>query len=253
MISEPFTPKNSLIYRLDPRLKVILATIYSFVVALSSKIETLLGAIVFSLVLIALSRLDLREVFKRVAAVNGFILFLWLVLPFTIEGTPLFHLGPFNMTREGVLISLQITVKSNAILLAFIALIASMPLTVLGHALNRLFIPEKMVLLLLLTYRYLFVMEQEYQRLVRSAKIRGFRSGTNMHTYKTYAYLIGMLFVRASARAERVHQAMLCRGFQGKFYSLYNFSISRADWICSAVMLSVIIGLALLELLKIIA
>ncbi|MBW2100810.1 MAG: cobalt ECF transporter T component CbiQ [Deltaproteobacteria bacterium] len=253
MISEPFTPKDSLIYRLDPRLKVILATIYSFVVALSSKIETLLGAIIFSLVLIVLSRLDIREVFKRVAAVNGLILFLWLMLPFTIEGAPLFHLGPFSVTREGVLISLQITVKSNAILLAFIALIASMPMTVLGHALNRLFIPEKMVLLLLLTYRYLFVMEQEYQRLVRSVKIRGFRSGTNMHTYKTYAYLIGMLFVKASARAERVHQAMLCRGFQRKFYSLYNFSISRTDWICSAVMLSVIIGLALLELLKIIA
>jgi cobalt/nickel transport system permease protein len=253
MISEPFTIKNSLIYRLDPRLKVIFATGYSFVVALSSKFETLLAAIVFSLLLIGLARLNVQEVAKRVGVVNGFILFLWLVLPLTIEGEPLFHIGWFNITRPGVLMSLKITIKSNAILLAFIALIASMPLAVLGHALNRLFIPEKIVLLLLLTYRYLFVMEQEYRRLVRSAKIRGFRPGTNMHTYKTYAYLIGMLFVRASARAERVHQAMLCRSFQGKFYSFYDFSISRTDWICSAVMFSVIIGLALLELLKIVA
>ncbi len=43
---------------------------------------------------------------------------------------------------------------------------------------------------------------------MRAIKIRGFVRGTSLHCYKTCAYLIGMLFVRASARAERVYQVI---------------------------------------------
>ena len=101
-----------------------------------------------------------------------------------------------------------------------------------------------------MTYRYVFVIEQEYQRLLKAVKIRNFQPKTNMHTYRTYAYLVGMLFVRASARAERVHHAMLCRGFKGKFYCLYDFSVSRLDLIWSAFMGAAIIGLGVLEWMK---
>jgi cobalt/nickel transport system permease protein len=56
-----------------------------------------------------------------------------------------------------------------------------------------------------------------------------------------------MLFVRAAARAERVHQAMLCRGFKGKFYSLQDFQMSSASWIFALIMTAMIFGLALME------
>jgi cobalt/nickel transport system permease protein len=247
MLEEPFATGHSQIHRLDPRLKVLFATVYSFIVALSDRFPSLFAALALSFLMIGLARLNIREVAKRVLIVNGLILFFWLVLPLTFEGVVLFYLGPFAVTREGLLISARITLKSNAILLAFLALIASTSIATLGHALNRLRIPEKIVHLLLLTYRYVFVIEQEYQRLVRATKIRGFRPKSNMHTYRTYAYLIGMLFVRASERAARVHQAMLCRGFKGKFYCLREFSFSRLDFIWSAFMAIAVIGLVIVE------
>ena len=52
-----------------------------------------------------------------------------------------------------------------------------------------------------------------------------------MHTYRTYAYLVGMLIVKSHDRAERVHAAMLCRGFHGKFFDLTEFSIEKKDLI----------------------
>jgi cobalt/nickel transport system permease protein len=247
MLEEPFATGHSQIHRLDPRLKVLFATVYSFIVALSDRFPSLFAALALSFLMIGLARLNIREVAKRVLIVNGLILFFWLVLPLTFEGVVLFYLGPFAVTREGLLISARITLKSNAILLAFVALIASTSIATLGHALNRLRIPEKIVHLLLLTYRYVFVIEQEYQRLVRATKIRGFRPKSNMHTYRTYAYLIGMLFVRASERAARVHQAMLCRGFKGKFYCLREFSFSRLDFVWSAFMAIAVIGLVIVE------
>jgi cobalt/nickel transport system permease protein len=173
--------------------------------------------------MVAMARLQISEVFKRLLVVNGLVMFIWAVIPFTFPGEPLFRLGPFVAARQGVDLAAQITLKSNAIVLAFMALVATMPFATAGHALHRLQVPDKIVHLLLMTYRYIFVLEQEYQRLVRAARIRGFQPGTNLHTYRTYAYLVGMLFVRAVDRAERVRWAMLCRGFKRKFYSLQEF------------------------------
>ena len=247
MISEPFAIGNSFIHRLDPRIRVVLTGAYAFVVALSYHFPALIAAVVLSTVLIAISRVPLAVVLKRIIWVNAFILLLWLLLPFTFKGDVLTHIGSFAIYRPGVILAAQITLKSNAILLAFIALIATMSFATLGHALYRLRVPEKIVHLLLMTYRYVFVIEQEYLRLIRAAKIRGFQPGTNSNTYRTYSYVIGMLFVRAATRAERVHQAMLCRGFKGKFYSLQDFQIGPASWVFAILMTAIIVGLILIE------
>jgi cobalt/nickel transport system permease protein len=247
MIQEPFTNGYSILHRLNPCLKVVFATLYSFVVALSDRFPVITIAILLSFVLIIIAQFDFVLLLKRIAIVNGLILLFWLVLPFTFEGEALFTIGPFIATMEGVIFAAKITLKCNAILLAFMALIASTPVSALGYALNRLHIPEKLVQLLLLTYRYMFVIEKEYHRLATAAKIRGFRPGNNLHTYRTYAYMIGMLFVRAISRAQRVHQAMLCRGFHGRFYCLREFSFTRLDLIWSVFMAVVIMVLEILN------
>jgi cobalt/nickel transport system permease protein len=247
MISEQFAIGDSLIHRLDPRIRVVLTVLYAFVIALAYQFVVLTAALILSSILIALSRVSIKAVFKRMLMVNALILLLWVVLPFTFNGKMLTRIGSFAIYHPGVVLAAQITLKSNAILLAFIALIATMSLATLGHALHRLGVPEKMVHLLLMTYRYLFVIELEYLRLMRAAKIRGFRPGTNVNTYRTYSYVIGMLFVRAAARAERVYQAMLCRGFNGKFYSLQEFQTTAASWIFSIIMTIFIMAMILME------
>ena len=247
MISEPFAIGDSMIHRLDPRIRVALTVLYAFVVALSYQFPVLIAALVLSLILIVISRVSIKEVFKRIVIVNILVFLLWLVLPFTFKGEILTRIGFFAVYRPGIVLAGQITIKSNAILLAFIALIATMSFPTLGHAMHRLRVPGKIVHLMLMTYRYIFVIQQEYLRLIRAAKIRGFRPGTNVNTYRTFAYVIGMLFVRASSRAEKVHQAMLCRGFKGKFHSLQEFQINSASWLFAIMMTATIIGLILME------
>ena len=249
MLSEPFAIGSSIIHQLDPRFRVGFTVPYAFAVALSYRFSVLITALVLSTTLIVISQIRIRDLLKRIATVNALVLLLWLILPFTFKGEILARIGAFAIYRPGVVLAAQITLKSNAILLAFIALIATMSLATLGHAMHRMGVPDKMVHLLLMTYRYIFVLEQEYLRLVRAAKIRGFQPGTNANTYRTYSYLIGMLFVRSAARAERVHQAMLCRGFKGKFYSLQEFQIGFASWAFALIMTAIIFGLIIMELL----
>lgn len=247
MLEEPFVNGTSRIHLLDPRFKIIMAILYAFAVALSSRFSALFLALAFSFLLIGMSRLPLRDVAKRIALVNGFVLFFWLVVPVTYPGEAIFSLGPLTATWEGVLLAARITLKSNAILLAFIALIATSSVATIGAALSRMGAPQKIVHLLLLNYRYIFVMEEEYHRLMRSTAVRGFQPCSRLHTYRTFAYLVGMLFVRASERADRVYMAMLCRGFNGEFHCLHEFSYSGRDMIWLFLTITTILGIEILE------
>jgi cobalt/nickel transport system permease protein len=223
MIQEPFAKGNSPIHRTNPVLRIVLASIFSITVALMSQPEPLALALCFSLGLIIWARLPAKPLLNRVTMAGAVLAFVWLVVPTTYSGDPMAHIGPIAISHSGVQLCLQITLKAMAILLAFIALVATMPTAAMGYALNRLGAPAKLVQLLLLAYRYIFVIEQEYQRLFRAAKMRNFQPATNMHTYRTYSYMVGMLFVRASERASRVYQAMKCRGFKGRFFTLAKF------------------------------
>jgi len=248
MIQEPFASGNSPIHRLSPTLRVAAAAAYSFLVALSHGLPTLTAALLLSIILVFFARLDLRIVMQRLTVVLGFLLLIWVFLPWTYKGKIWFHLGPLAISHPGILLCLEISLKSIAILLAMIALVSTMTTARLGHVLNHLHLPDKLVYLILITYRYIFVIEQEYQRLMRAARIRNFRPGTNLHTYRTYAYLLGMLFVRSADRAKRVHQAMVCRGFSGKFYSLQESTKGYRNWFFALLMSLSLFSMLIIEI-----
>jgi len=247
MIRESFADGTSIIHKIDPRVKIVVALIFSFQVAVAKQVDTLVCSLVLAILLLFLANLNLRQVVKKYSVVFAFLLLVWLLMPFTYEGDSLGKLGPLTLFRPGVTFSIIISLKSTAIVLGLMALMATMPLASLGHALNQLRIPGKVVHLLLMTYRYIHVIETEYQRLMRAAKIRGVKPGTNIHTYRTYAYFVGVLFIRAVERADRVSEAMKCRGFNGHFYCLAEFPSHIRNWIFSVIAAICILTLACLE------
>jgi cobalt/nickel transport system permease protein len=242
---------DSLIHRLDPRVKIVVALLFSVVVAVSNRFVVLMSALGLGLSIVLAAKLPMKQLVRRLVPVNMFVILLWFFLPFTFEGEPLFSVGPLVGTHEGVLYAARISIKSNAIMVVLIALVASTSIFTLGYAMHELRVPKKIVHLFFFTYRYIHVIHREYLRLVSTMKVRGFRPATNMHTYKTFAYLVGMLLVRSSDRGERVHKAMLCRGFRGTLYSLSEFSLRTTDIISLILMLALILALGVLEWTKI--
>lgn len=247
MISEPFATGNSMLHRTDPRIRLIVAGLFSCVVALCFDLSALLAALGVALLLVLLARLHPVKLIWRLLPVNGFVLLLWLFLPWTYSGETLYVIHGLEITRQGVMLALILTIKCNVILLLLITLVSTMSFVTMGHALHRLRMPDKFVALFVLTYRYIFVIEQEYEKINRALKIRGFIPRTNLHTYKTYAYIVGMLFVMATERAERVYFAMRCRGYNGRFYSLVDFRWSPGSIFFLLVMGVVMIGISYLE------
>lgn len=244
---EELSNGDSFIRHLDPRVKIAVVFLFSIVVATARQFQVLTAALALGVFIVLMTQIPFMELGRRLIPVNLLVLFLWLFLPFTFTGEPLFFMGPLAVTREGVLYAAGISLKSNAMMLMLIALVASTPISTLGHALRALGIPPKIVHLFFFTYRYIHVMHREYVRLKNSMKMRGFIPGNSLHTYKTLAYMVGMLLIRSFDRAQRVYNAMLCRGFNGNLYSLSKFSLNRKDIVSLALMIAVILALGVLE------
>lgn len=230
MIIENFANGNSLIHELDPRFKVIAGFFLSMVIAVLNTYTAVFYALILALLITVLSKIPFKVLIKRLMIVNGFIGFLWLVIPFTHPGTIVYQLGYFSMTGEGLHFVAIITLKTNALILIFISHFSTANISTLGHAFQYFRLPSKFISLLLFTYRYIDVMHQEYLRLLKAAKVRCFIPGTNFHTYKTYAYFVGMLVVNATNRGEKIHNAMKCRCFSGRYYCLQTFKSTTTDW-----------------------
>jgi cobalt/nickel transport system permease protein len=244
---ETFSQGSSLLHRSDPRIKICLIVPYALTVVLLTGFPAALTALGMSTVLLLLARLPRGPVLARLALVNIFILFLWVFLPFSAAGQAVFTLGPLTCTTAGLALAGLITLKSNAVVLAVMALLSTSSTPALGYALSRLGLPDKLTFLLLISYRYLYVILEEYHRLDSAARARAFKPGTNLHTYKTYGYLLAMVLVNSYDRAGRVYQAMLLRGFQGKFYSLQELALTRRDVFFSAGMAATVGALIIVD------
>jgi len=227
---EEFALGNSWVHNLDPRAKIVVTFIFSIVVAINQHVPWTAVSLALPLALLFAAHLSIKKVLVRLAIINGFILFIWLFLPFTTPGETIHALGPLSIQREGIASALLITLKSNSIILMVIALLGTSQIFTLVHALSHMWVPDKLVHLFFFCFRYIHVIHEEYHRLNNAMKIRGFRPKTDIHTYRAYAYLVGMLLVKSFDRAKRIVQAMKCRGFKGKLYILHHYHMKHSDY-----------------------
>lgn len=208
---------QSVIAALDPRTRLLSALAFLAGLAALQTIPSLALGLLASLVLVRLAALPFDAIGHRLLHLEGFMIVLLAFLPFTIPGHPLFAVGPFTATEEGLLRAVTLVIRVNAAVLTIFALLGSLEPVRLGQALARLRAPLPLVHLFLFAVRYLGVFRGEMIRLVESMQARGFRARSNRHTWRTLGNLAGMTLVRSVERAERVSEAMRCRGFSGRF------------------------------------
>lgn len=235
---------TSILRSLDPRAKLAAAFLFSLLVSQSNQFATITLALAAGAGCLAISGLPPKHIVKRAAAVNIFVAFLWLFLPWSLA--PDSFRPAYN--PDGMLLALRISGKVNAIFCVVLALLSTSSINALLHALNHLYMPRKLVVLFMLFHRYVHLLQEEASRLQQAMKARCFRPRANLHTWRSLANLAGMLLVRAYDRAIRVHQAMLCRGFRGTYWILDHFAWGRADTRFALLSAGLLSGLAGLEI-----
>jgi cobalt/nickel transport system permease protein len=139
---------------------------------------------------------------------------------------------PFlSASQLGDALQLAFLLTLKAIALTTLAAILGITATMETNlaAARALWLPGLLVQLGLLSWRYLFVLADELQRLRIALRTRGFRNRADAHSYSTIAAAGGNLLVRGWDRAERVAAAMRCRGFDGQYRSLTQFTTCSAN------------------------
>ncbi len=229
MLEEPFASGSSFLHRADPRAKLCLAFALACILAVSPDWRAPALALCGGVCLVLWAALPAGPFWRRLLTVNGFVAFLWVFLPFSTPGDALGRLGPLTVTSQGLALATLVTLKTNAIMLSFLALVATSDAASLGQAMHRMRVPGKLVFLFLFTYRFIHVINAERLRLTTAARLRGFKPRTNAHTYRTLASLLAMVLVGAMRRAEMTRRAMLLRGFKGSFATLRSFRLGTGE------------------------
>jgi cobalt/nickel transport system permease protein len=247
MIEEPFAQGCTVLHNIDPRVKIFYDVLFSILIAITHKLclaSISLGLAVF---LVLLAQLKVKILVQRILVANIFILFLWLIIPFSMSGNILFTIFGLPASYQGIMYTLLITVKCNAIILLNIALISTSSIFDLVHALRHFHIPDKLIHIFFFLFRYANTMAVEYETIQKTLKTRGFQPNTSMHTYRTYGSVIGTLLVRGHDRSEQIHKAMVCRGFKGKYWLLDHFHFMPKDAGAAFVFALILILLGVLQ------
>jgi cobalt/nickel transport system permease protein len=196
------------------------------------------------LALLLVARLPVRWAYLRLGLFALAAAPFLLVLPFTLDpGGPGWDLGPVRVSEHGLLAGLAVFSRCLAIGTLVLVLVGTAPLHHTLTAAHRLKVPGLIVLLLLLAYRYAFLLGDELRRLRVALRVRGFRARASRHGYRTLGHVTGAVLVRGADRAERVADAMRCRGFDGRFHTLTAFRTRPADVVSCLLMVATTAGL----------
>jgi cobalt/nickel transport system permease protein len=231
---DQFSDLNSSIHRLDPRSKLLMTLVFITAVVLTPSASWLVYCLYFFTIafLILLSRVPLLYILKRSLLIIPFVLLVAVFIPFYKEGIVAisFNIGSwsFTVSHNGLQLFFSILAKSWLSLLSLILMTSTTSFTRLLKGLERLHIPQALVMLLSFMYRYSFVLTDEVMRMKQARDSRNF-GGKRLLQLNTAGYMIGTLFIRSYERGERIYAAMLSRGFNGNSRTLDRLHFSRLD------------------------
>lgn len=251
---------QSPIHALDARVKLLLTL--AVVLALSLLPPGAWGAILACALpiwwAVWRSGVGLGTILRRSFVALPFAL-VAVTLVFTRPGAPLFSLGlgPLRLTATdaGLVAFATILLKSWLSVQAAMLLTATTHFTAMLFALRALRLPAVMVAILSFAYRYLFIMVDEAQRMLRARECRAAAlpgrpaGGSIPWRAAVVGRMVGTLFLRAYERSERIYVAMLARGFDGEVRALTARPLDSREQgllLVSAALLAAVVYLAYL-------
>ncbi|MGL5682164.1 MAG: cobalt ECF transporter T component CbiQ [Marinifilaceae bacterium] len=214
-LMERMSAKRTSLRPIDIRARIIVTIVY-LVCMLSLPlidIGDILLFLVFPILTCSWSGIPFSYVIKRSLIVLPFVLFIGIFNPI-FDHRPGLVIGNITLS-VGWLTFIAIVVRGILSVLVSLLLIMSSGFHTLCRGLERMRIPSIFTTQLLFVYRYIFVLIQEAIAMSRARDSRSF--GKKGYSLKMWGTLTGQLMIRTFERAERIHNAMLARGFTGSF------------------------------------
>jgi cobalt/nickel transport system permease protein len=226
---------HSVVHRLPAHAKILALLGYVLaVVATPRELFWPYGAHLLALLAaVAASRVPPAYLAKRLVIEVPFVVFA-LPMPFIATG-PRVAVGPVHLSEAGLWGAWALLAKGTLGVLASLLLAATTEPRDLIAGLERLRLPQPLVQIMGFMVRYLEVVTGELSRMRIARDARGFRA-RSVKQWPVLGATLGALFIRSYERGERVHLAMLSRGYTGQLPTIHVLTATRAQWAVSAIL-----------------
>ena len=236
---------DSVIHRLPAHVKVLaaLATVLVIVLTPPQPPWVFAGYAAALAAALRIAGVGWRTVAPRLVIEVPFIMFA-LLLPFVGRG-PEVMVGPLELSEPGLWASWNILAKATLGLVVSVLLAATTSTRDLIAGLQKLRVPDVLVQIFASMVRYVHVVTGEWDRMSRARAARGFQA-RGPRSWPVVAQGLGTLFIRSYERGERVHLAMVSRGYAGHLPDLGSAaSVTGRDWVVALALPATVAVLAL--------
>ena len=218
---------NSLIHRLDPRAKIILAILYIAVIFLAKSVTAFALLIVSAAVLVGLTKLSPVMLLRGMRPLLFIIVFTAVINIFWMTGDVLLlSLGPIKIYLEGIINAVLIVLRIVLLIVATSVFLTytTTPLALtdgleqLLSPLKKLHVPvHEFSMMMTIALRFIPTLIDETQKIMNAQKARGadFSTGSLIQRAKALIPILIPLFVSAFRRADELATAMECRCYTG--------------------------------------
>ena len=205
---------HSPVHRAPAHLKVLALLAFMLVVVATPKdwYPAYAGFLLVLVAVIAVSGVPVGYIARRMVVEVPFVVFA-LLMPFIAAGPRTEVLG-VAVSQHGLLSAWALLAKGTLGVIASLTLAATTEPRHLLAGLERLRVPNLLVQIMGFMIRYLDVVTDEMGRMRVARESRGF-TARNVRHWPILARSSGALFIRSYERGERVHLAMLSRGYTG--------------------------------------
>ncbi len=222
-----YFPGNSIIHRLDPRVKILLTLVYIITLFMCKGIIPYCIMTVFLFAVIFITRINIRLIFKSLRPILILLAFTAVLNVFyTKTGTELLHFGPLSVTTGGVATAAYMTVRIVLLVAGtFVVLTYTTSPIMLTDGLEALLSPLKKVkfpvhelsMMMSIALRFIPTLIEETDKIMSAQKSRGasFDTGSLVSRARALVPILVPLFINAFKRAEDLALAMECRCYHG--------------------------------------
>jgi cobalt/nickel transport system permease protein len=208
--------KGSRFFLFDARVKLASTVALIVTAAFLRDVQSLMIVLIFVLMMLTVARVPAHHIAENYLLALPFIIVASLALAFT----------------STLLNAEMMFIRVSASVLALILLTTTTPFFEMMAAFRWFRMPKILTNLILFTYRFIFVLQDEAARMKMARKARGFTGGGHLferQAFRTISSSIGMIFVRSSQRGSDMFDALLMRGYDGEVRSIRRPKVHARD------------------------
>jgi len=264
-VSESNSRRHGFLQSLDPRAKLISILAVIFATSLIGNLRVLIFIYILTLIFAYLSKIEVGFFIKRVwlfIPVFAGIIAVPMIFNIFLPGDPLYqvaylgpgaHLGPLTLpesifiTRQGLNAAVIFTMRVATCVSAVVLLFITTPQQILFKSLRTVGVPKLYVLTMEMAYRYVFLLMDLVRELYVAKKARTIRARGMFEEQKWVGGRMGYTLIRSLDMSEKVHMAMMSRGFSGEVHIMQEFKMQNRDYIAGAIAITLSAVLVLIS------